>query len=116
MQRILKDRGIKHVTEMGRAQNENYAPPVAVIPRAEDEVKRRERQDWPEAELPSAQPREAGPVAVMAVAAARAGSLTGEPRPMQRSNLPAIGSDGEQRLQAVLRDLLECKRILDGLQ
>src|SRR6478609_7336230 len=79
VQRILKDRGIKHVTEMGRAQNENYAPPVAVIPRAEDEVKRRERQDWPEAELPSAQPREAGPVAVMAVAAARAGSLTGEP-------------------------------------
>ena len=49
VQRILKDSGIRHVAEMGRAQTENYAPPVAVIPKAEDEEKRRERAEWPEA-------------------------------------------------------------------
>src|SRR4051812_25315395 len=51
VQRILKDRGLKHVCEMGRAQTENYAPPVATIPRVEDEEARRLRQEWPEATL-----------------------------------------------------------------
>ena len=111
VQRILKDRGIKHVAEMGRAQNENYAPPVATIPRAEDEERRRARQEWPEATVPkSREPAGADP----ASAASRAAPPSEEPRAMQRANLLPAGSDGERRLQAVLRELLECKKILDG--
>src|SRR5882757_7684169 len=62
VQRILKERGLKHVCEMGRAQTVNYAPPVATIPRVEDEETRRRRQDWPEATprpRPAGAPREA---------------------------------------------------------
>src|SRR5215203_5858524 len=60
VQRILKDRGIRHVVEIGRAQTENYAPPVAVIPKADDEQKRRERAEWPEA-MPMARSPQADP-------------------------------------------------------
>lgn len=50
VQRILKERGNRHVIEIGRAQSEDYVPPVAVIPRADEEERRRERAEWPEAE------------------------------------------------------------------
>jgi DNA-binding transcriptional MerR regulator len=112
VQRILKDRGIRHVTEMGRAQNENYAPPVATIPRVEDDEKRRERMEWPEA-LPASHLSGADGTALPA----RSGgtqrvseAATSEPR-----HAGLAGTDGQRRLQAALRDLLECKRILDEL-
>jgi DNA-binding transcriptional MerR regulator len=106
VQRILKDRGIRHVTEMGRAQNENYAPPVAVIPQAEDEERRRERLDWPEA-VARPSPRTTD-------APEEPSSEPAEPRPAARPARPQLGPEAERRLEAVLGDLIECKRILDG--
>ncbi|WP_448951824.1 MerR family transcriptional regulator [Labrys neptuniae] len=55
VQRILKERGNRHVIEIGRAQNEDYVPPIAVIPRADEEERRRERAEWPEAETAPAE-------------------------------------------------------------
>jgi len=108
VQRILKDRGIRHVAEMGRAQNENYAPPVAVIPQAEDEERRRERFDWPEAVV--------HPEARRADDLEEATTEADEPRPAARTARPplGLGPEAEHRLHAILGDLIECKRILDG--
>jgi DNA-binding transcriptional MerR regulator len=105
VQRILKDRGIRHVTEMGRAQNENYAPPVAMIPQAEDEERRRDRLDWPEAVARPAQQQSE--------------ELPGPPaepdeEPSAASVRPQLAPEAERRLHAVLGDLIACKRILDG--
>lgn len=53
VQRILKERGVKHVTELGRAQTENYVPPVATLPRIADaHGEDIGRDDWPEAAPP----------------------------------------------------------------
>jgi DNA-binding transcriptional MerR regulator len=52
VQRILKERGVKHVAELGRAQTETFAPPTASLTR----VAEREGDtaaDWPEAVPPS---------------------------------------------------------------
>jgi DNA-binding transcriptional MerR regulator len=57
VQRILKERGIKHVVELGRAQTENYVPPVATLPRVADEDGRPAIDEWPEA-LPPEKLRE----------------------------------------------------------
>jgi DNA-binding transcriptional MerR regulator len=114
VQRILKDRGVRHVTEMGRAQTENYAPPVAMIPRADEEERRRERQEWPEA---VAQPR--------AREAHGSHGGDGEERP-RRANpaaptaparaqpAPGLSREDAARLQAALLDLIECKKLLDS--
>ena len=137
-QRILKERGIKHVVEMGRAVTENYAPPVAVIPKADDEERRRARQsEWPEAEAvrrpePGFDEREldepqshavlahgAGDVAeleppVQTLAAARLA-----PAPVLPSALSAgqsLSRDDLRRLQSTLFELMECKRILDSVR
>jgi DNA-binding transcriptional MerR regulator len=125
VQRILKDRGIKHVTEMGRAQNENYAPPVAVIPKAEDEAKRRERQDWPEALPPSqlkqratemgdAAPREKETFArehEPFAGGAHQGRPPLPPRPLHAS---PPSSDVTRRLEGLMRELKAAKQILDS--
>ena len=132
VQRILKDRGIKHVTEMGRAQNENYAPPVAVIPKAEDEAKRRERQDWPEALPPSqlkqrlAEVSDAGsrdsdafsrengafsPEHEPFVSVPHQGRPPLPPRPLHAS---PPSSDVTRRLEGLLRELKAAKQILDS--
>src|SRR6476620_7356209 len=106
VQRILKDRGIRHVTEMGRAQNENYAPPVATIPRVEDEERRRERQDWPEARLVHVPERVAEPKPMTSTAA-----ILTQSRPDRIERLgPALPADSERRLRTALRDLTDCKR------
>jgi DNA-binding transcriptional MerR regulator len=112
VQRILKDRGIRHVTEMGRAQNENYAPPVATIPHPEDEDRRRERQDWPEASLPADAERlpEPHPMAQ----AERTAAILTHPRQARPDRAgPALSAEAERRLRTVLRDLIDAKRILD---
>ncbi len=52
VQRILKERGVKHVAELGRAQTETYAPPTASLTRvAERDIDA--PADWPEAAPPS---------------------------------------------------------------
>jgi DNA-binding transcriptional MerR regulator len=107
VQRILKDRGIRHVTEMGRAQNENYAPPVAMIPQAEEEERRRDRFDWPEAVARPAGPRTAED-------SEEAASDREAPPPDARTARAPLGPEAERRLHAVLSDLIDCKRILDG--
>jgi DNA-binding transcriptional MerR regulator len=114
VQRILKDRGIRHVTEMGRAQNENYAPPVATIPRVEDEERRRERQDWPEATLVHTGERVAEPQPPLLSSTAAAVLTQARPPRIERLG-PALSADSERRLRAALRDLTDCKRILDEL-
>lgn len=58
VQRILKERGIKHVVELGRAQTESYVPPVATLPRVADEDGRPAIDEWPEA-LPPERLRDA---------------------------------------------------------
>jgi DNA-binding transcriptional MerR regulator len=128
VQRILKERGIRHVVEIGRAQTENYAPPVAVIPRADEEEKRRERAEWPEAvslarsphggrnAVAPADPPPAGPQA-RAVAPAPAPPLPPRAaRPPTDARLPdsAPNGDSQRKLQAALLELIECKRILDA--
>lgn len=133
-QRILKERGVRHVTDLGRAQSENYAPPVATIPKADELERRRERDDWPEATPLSASsftqaiPGDT-PGGVMQ---AEHGHMQAEHghmqilaagRPLSRANhaiateaVPAPGLDRKavRTLHAVLADLVECKRILDA--
>jgi DNA-binding transcriptional MerR regulator len=139
VQRILKERGNRHVMEVGRAQNENYAPPVAVIPRADEEERRRERAEWPEAEIDapvdhedlSAIPDERieptfGPQAgngedespsVQHMLPLTAPTPASTPPRPEASPAPAPSAplrDDRRRLQAVLLELGECKRILDA--
>jgi len=127
VQRILKERGVKHVVEMGRALTENYAPPVAVIPRAEDDQRRRARaEEWPEAQVAS----RAEPVFAEDEREEFGGAFAGgdvaelEPRlesPQDRGSAPpaskaapALSRDDLRRLQSTLFELMECKRILDA--
>jgi len=129
VQRILKDRGIRHVVEIGRAQTENYAPPVAVIPKADDEQKRRERAEWPEAtpmaRSPQADPKPGAPADDPAAAPlpSRGAAITAPPLPPRPAIRPLADSrpqDGAQnaesarKLQTALLELIECKRILDA--
>jgi DNA-binding transcriptional MerR regulator len=130
VQRILKDRGIRHVVEIGRAQTENYAPPVAVIPRADEEEKRRERAEWPEAVPMARSPHvDMKPVASADAPPApppgRAAPLSATPPPPPRpaavpptadARLPegAYSADSMRKLQAALLELIECKRLLDA--
>jgi DNA-binding transcriptional MerR regulator len=130
VQRILKDRGIRHVVEIGRAQTENYAPPVAVIPRADDEQKRRERAEWPEA-VPMPRSPQADPKPDAPADESRAAPLPSRgatisttsplsPRPASRplaDTRPldgAYNAESARKLQTALLELIECKRILDA--
>jgi DNA-binding transcriptional MerR regulator len=124
VQRILKDRGIRHVTEMGRAQNENYAPPVAVIPRADEDERRRERQDWPEAVPQSrlttpGEDRADGPAhadgweEVDAVPPDEDEAPDSADNGPYRPARPRLAPEAQDILEAVLRELLDCKRLLD---
>ena len=138
VQRILKERGVKHAIEMGRAVTENYAPPVAVIPKADEERRQRARADeWPEAEplrprLDAAfdardldQPEdlagleysdgdvdelEPPPVEITAPSH----DAPQQPRPAALSPAPNLTRDDLRRLQSTLFELMECKRILDS--
>ena len=144
VQRILKERGNRHVMEMGRAQNEDYAPPVAVIPRADDEQRRRERAEWPEAEIAAREEDEQAygervepvfdepeeeayepsraqhslPLTTPAgtqsarVEARPVAAAPAQPAPGQAAL--ALGRDDRRRLQLVLLELDECKRILEA--
>jgi DNA-binding transcriptional MerR regulator len=145
VQRILKERGNRHVVEIGRAQNEDYVPPVAVIPRADEEERRRERAEWPEAEVPA--PAEAAddyedlpeeriepsfdeeaeqyepepaqpslPLSSLAGPPIRAESRPAPPAEHQYAapEPSAPLRDDRRRLQTVLMELGECKRILDA--
>ncbi|WP_454813458.1 MerR family transcriptional regulator [Labrys neptuniae] len=144
VQRILKERGNRHVIEIGRAQNEDYVPPVAVIPRADEEERRRERAEWPEAEAaapadPAGDYDEADdrvePVfddapetyeSPSAQASLPLSSLAGppmraEPRPAPPPAARAESGSGlslsderRRRLQTVLLELGECKHILEA--
>jgi DNA-binding transcriptional MerR regulator len=130
VQRILKDRGIRHVVEIGRAQTENYAPPVAVIPRADDEQKRRERAEWPEAvpmpRSPQADPKpdataDESPAAPLPSRGAIISTTSPlSPRPASRPLADTRPLDGAhnaesaRKLQTALLELIECKRILDA--
>ncbi|MDQ0395092.1 MerR family transcriptional regulator [Labrys monachus] len=144
VQRILKERGNRHVMEVGRAQNENYAPPVALIPRADEEERRRERAEWPEAEIdadlltedddaaatpedriePTFESVGAGPEddilpsqhSLAFAAPVSEASVSPPPRPETRPGPPPASPlrDDRRRLQAVLLELGECKRILDA--
>ena len=131
-QRILKDRGIRHVAEIGRAQTENFAPPVAVIPKADDEQKRRERAEWPEA-TPMPRPTQAasrpdggeGPLHVAETPRRPAGPPLAPPLPPRRAIRPAaearvpdaaLSEDSARKLQSALIELMECKRILDAVK
>jgi DNA-binding transcriptional MerR regulator len=130
VQRILKDRGIRHVVEIGRAQTENYAPPVAVIPRADDEQKRRERAEWPEAmpmpRSPHADPKPGAPADDLPAAplpprgAATPAAPPLPPRPAirpladTRPQDNAYSAESARKLQTALLELIECKRILDA--
>ena len=145
VQRILKERGNRHVVEIGRAQNEDYVPPIAVIPRADEEERRRERADWPEAEGPAhvppgdddeempgeprephfeeeAEPYEPGPVQhalPLSSLAAPPPRADGRPSPPPAEGDAAAGPlelarDDRRRLQTVLMELDECRRILDA--
>jgi DNA-binding transcriptional MerR regulator len=130
VQRILKDRGVRHVVEIGRAQTENYAPPVAVIPRADDEQKRRERAEWPEA-VPMPRSPQADPKPDAPADESRAAPLPSRgatisttsplsPRPASRplaDTRPldgAYNAESARKLQTALLELIECKRILDA--
>jgi len=145
VQRILKERGNRHVVEIGRAQNEDYVPPVAVIPRADEEERRRERSEWPEAEVPA--PAEAAddyedlpeeriepsfdeeaeqyepepaqtslPLSSLAGPPIRAEKRPAPPPAEQyaATEPSAPLRDDRRRLQTVLMELGECKRILDA--
>ena len=132
VQRILKERGIKHVVEMGRAVTENYAPPVAVIPRADEAQRRRAPADeWPEAEPlhgrvePSFEMGEAEEAEAFEQAEetefqadldrslADRLAPTAPSMPMQL-DAAALSRDDMRRLQSTLFELMECKRILDS--
>ena len=137
VQRILKERGIKHVVEMGRAVTENFAPPVAVIPRADEAQRRRPRADeWPEAEPlhgriePSfdmddaddaeeaealAQAEEAELQEDLGLALADRLAPTPPSMPVQLDNAN-LSRDDMRRLQSTLFELMECKRILDSVR
>jgi DNA-binding transcriptional MerR regulator len=145
VQRILKERGNRHVVEIGRAQNEDYVPPVAVIPRADEEERRRERAEWPEAgTAPSADGEddyettdeehiepsfdeeadryEPAPVQQsLPLSALAAPPMRVEQRPAPSPTQAHAAAeplaplrDDRRRLQTVLMELGECKRILDA--
>jgi DNA-binding transcriptional MerR regulator len=139
VQRILKERGIKHVIEMGRAVTENYAPPVAVIPKADEEERRRARaSEWPEAEAvrsrlePAFGARELDQPENLAVMAGDAGDVVELEPPVQAQSAPraapapilpaalspspSLTRDDLRRLQSTLFELMECKRILDSVR
>ena len=130
--------------EMGRAQNEDYAPPVAVIPRADDEQRRRERAEWPEAEIAAREGDEQAydelvepvfdepeqeayepsraqhslPLTTPSgtqSARVEAGPVAAAPaQPLPGQAALALGRDDRRRLQLVLLELDECKRILEA--
>ncbi|MDT3377864.1 MerR family transcriptional regulator [Labrys portucalensis] len=144
VQRILKERGNRHVIEIGRAQNEDYVPPVAVIPRADEEERRRERAEWPEAEAPApgdpagdyderddriepvfdeeSEAYEPPPAQASLPLSSLAGPpMRSEPRPAPPPVAQAEGGSGlslgderRRRLQTVLLELGECKHILEA--
>ncbi|WP_413988346.1 MerR family transcriptional regulator [Labrys okinawensis] len=145
VQRILKERGNRHVMEIGRAQNEDYVPPVAVIPRADEEDRRRERAEWPEAETPAhgvaaddyddmpeeriepsldeeAERYEPAPAQQSLPLSSLAGPpirAENRPAPPPAESYPTseplgVARDDRRRLQTVLMELDECKRILDA--
>jgi DNA-binding transcriptional MerR regulator len=145
VQRILKERGNRHVMEIGRAQNEDYVPPVAVIPRADEEDRRRERAEWPEAETPAhgdaaddyedmpeerlepsfdeeaeryepAPAQQSLPLSSLAGPPIRAETRPAPPPVESHAASEPLGvvRDDRRRLQTVLMELDECKRILDA--
>ncbi|OCC00443.1 hypothetical protein BA190_34035 [Labrys sp. WJW] len=144
VQRILKERGNRHVIEIGRAQNEDYVPPVAVIPRADEEERRRERAEWPEAEAPALgdpagdydegddriepvfdeepEAYEPPPAQASLPLSSLAGPpMRNEPRPAappvtqaESGNGLSLSDERRRRLQTVLLELGECKHILEA--
>lgn len=144
VQRILKERGNRHVIEIGRAQSEDYVPPVAVIPRADEEERRRERAEWPEAEAGAHDGETGGydeaddrvepvfdeeteayeppPAQTSLPLSSLAGPpVRNEPRPAAPPPAPAASGGGlslsderRRRLQTVLMELGECKHILEA--
>ncbi|QEN87096.1 MerR family transcriptional regulator [Labrys sp. KNU-23] len=143
VQRILKERGNRHVIEIGRAQNEDYVPPVAVIPRADEEERRRERAEWPEAEASphggsggdydeaddrvepvfDDEPEAYEPPPAQAslpLSSLAAPPMRSEPRPapppVSRTEGGGVSLSDERRrrLQTVLLELGECKHILEA--
>ncbi|CAM5765045.1 MerR family transcriptional regulator [Labrys miyagiensis] len=144
VQRILKERGNRHVIEIGRAQNEDYVPPVAVIPRADEEERRRERAEWPEAEGPAhaeaaseyedlpeehiepaldeeaeqyepSPAQQSLPLSSLAAPPVRAEHRPAPPVEDRAGPVSAeLGRDDRRRLQTVLMELNDCKRILDA--
>ena len=129
VQRILKERGIRHVVEMGQAQVENFAPPIAMIPTPRDEETRRAQAEWPEARAAARQvaAAERGPPSIAETVdgtphapaprpePARDERSAGLPpaRPARPAAAPSLERESKERLKAILIDLIECKKILD---
>lgn len=129
VQRILKERGLKHVIELGRAQSPGYLPPVA---KAGAQRRVEAFDDFPEPAPPSTRatpppdpvvplrPREPEtvrlPVARPLAEPPRLVATTSTPAPSTQPMRASVGRDDIRRLQAALFELAECRRILDAVR
>lgn len=123
VQRILKERGQRHVVDLGRTQIQGYTPPVGKM--SSNAAKMGTKLDeWPEPTPPLRRmptlPDHLVPVAAnepVRLPRAVAGDLIRtptQPTAAPSTQTRSMGREEVRRLQAALFELSECRRILDA--